>query len=133
MCVNRETHGNGVCRSRLESDSFASSSLATQFASSSPPTRAVFVGNGVLTLRELIGTGGISAPLRLLELSFRSRVRLVSRERDGVERLRGRAIADIICVISGDMVRCLVSTSSEVEDTCMECTEDLLGLRGVWT
>ena len=84
-------------------------------------------------MRELVGTGGASAPFRLLELSFRFRVELGSRDRDGVERFRGRGVAEIICVISGDKARCLESISSELQDTCTEYTEDLLGLRGVWT
>lgn len=127
------THGSGVCRSRLESDSFPWSSPATLIASPSPLTRTAFVTSGVLTIRELVGTGGTSAPLRLLELSFRFRVELGSRDRDGAERFRGRGVAEIICVISGDMARCLEFMSSELQDTCMEYTEDLLGLRGVWT
>lgn len=130
ICSKPDTHGSGVCRSRLESDSCPSSSLATQIASSSPLSRAALVTNGVLTL---VGTGGTSAPLPLFELSFRFRVELESREREGVERFRGRGVADIICVISGDMARSLVVTSSDVDDTCMEYTEDLLCLRGVWT
>jgi hypothetical protein len=84
-------------------------------------------------MRELVGTGAASAPLRLLELSFRFRVELGSRDRDGVERFRARGVADIICVISGDMARCREFMSSGLQDTCMEYTEDLLGLRGVWT
>ncbi|KAF9242279.1 hypothetical protein BU15DRAFT_60411 [Melanogaster broomeanus] len=137
---DRSTHGKGVCRSMLESDSFASSASPVPHMASSSP----FALNPVVLLPALLanivlpilglnfGTGGAFDSFLLLPLSFLSRVKLDARERDDDERFRGRGVADIIWDISGDAERVHDSGFSAVGNTWVEYIEVLLGLRGVW-